>query len=115
VGISKKEREVKESELFFISPSSDYVSGMGTCREAMFAAFEMELNEMKGPFQGDSAAYIIQLVEHQQPDMEKFANDPAERAKIHKTLLQAKQSEVYNNWFSALKKQARIVDRRSES
>ncbi|MCZ6679339.1 MAG: peptidyl-prolyl cis-trans isomerase [Candidatus Poribacteria bacterium] len=114
-GISKKEQEVKEGSLFALSPSSNYVSGMGTCREAMFVAFEMELNEVQGPFQGDNSAYIIQLVEQQAPDMEKFQNDPAEKARIRKALLQTKQSEVYNNWLAALKKQAKIVDKRSES
>ncbi len=113
-GITRTEREVKESNLFAISPSSGYVSGMGTCREAMFAAFEMELNEVRGALQGDSAAYIIQLVEREAPDMEKFQNDPAERAKIHKALLQTKRNEVYSNWLATVKKQTRIVDKRSQ-
>ena len=49
-GTSVKDREVKESNLFVLSPSSDYVSGMGNCRNAMFAAFNMELNAVDGPF-----------------------------------------------------------------
>ena len=113
-GITRTEREVKESNLFAISPSSGYVSGMGTCREAMFAAFEMELNEVRGALQGDSAAYIIQLVEREAPDMEKFQNDPVERAKIRKALLQTKRNEVYSNWLATVKKQTRIVDKRSQ-
>ena len=113
--ISKKEREIKESSLFVLSPSGDYVSGMGNCREAMFAAFEMELNEVKGPLQGDNAVYIIQLIEREEPDMDKFENDPQEKTNIHKALLQTKRNEVYNNWHTALKKQARVVDKRSQS
>ena len=38
--ITKKEREVKESNLFALLPNSGYISGLGTCRDAMFAAFE---------------------------------------------------------------------------
>ena len=111
--ISNKEREAKESNLFALSPTSGFISGMGTCRDAMFAAFGMELNEVAGALQGGNAAYIIQLVEREEPDMEKFENDPAARAKIWQTLLQTKQTEIYRNWLAALKKDAQIVDKRS--
>ena len=113
--ITNKEREVKESNLFALSPNSGFISGMGTCRDAMFAAFGMELNEVQGGIQGDNIAYIIQLVEREEADMEKLANDPAERAKIHKSLLQTKQTQIYRNWLATLKKGAQIVDKRSES
>ena len=113
--ITNKEREVKESNLFALSPNSRFISGMGTCRDAMFAAFGMELNEVQGGIQGDNIAYIIQLVEREEADMEKLANDPAERAKIHKSLLQTKQTQIYRNWLATLKKGAQIVDKRSES
>ena len=113
-GVTNKEREVKESNLFALSPNSGFISGMGSCRDAMFAAFGMELNEVQGAIQGDNAAYIIQLVEREEPDMEKFENDPAERAQIHKTLLQTKQTEIYKNWLATLKQGAQIVDKRSD-
>ena len=113
--ITNKEREVKESNLFALSPNSGFISGMGTCRDAMFAAFRMELNEVQGGIQGDNAAYIIQLVEREEADMEKLANDAAERAKIHKSLLQTKQTQIYKNWLATLKKGAQIVDKRSGS
>ena len=111
--ITKKEREVKESNLFALSPNSGYISGLGTCRDAMFAAFEMELNEVADALQGGGAAYIIQLVEREEPDMEKFENDSAERAKIQRALLQGKQTEIYRNWLATLKKSAQIVDKRA--
>ena len=110
--ITNKEREVKESSLFALSPNDGFISGLGTCRDAMFAAFEMELNEVVGALQGDNAAYIIQLVEREEPDIEKFKSDSAERAKIRKRLLQTKQTEIYRNWLAALKKGAQIVDKR---
>ena len=111
--ITNKEREAKESNLFALSPTSGFISGLGTCRDAMFAAFEMEPNEVAGALQGDNAAYIIQLVAREEPDMEKFENDPAARAKIWQTLLQTKQTEIYRNWLATLKKDAQIVDKRS--
>ena len=113
--ITNKEREVKESNLFALSPNSGFISGMGICRDAMFAAFGMKLNEVQGGIQGDNTAYIIQLVEREEADMEKLANDPAERAKIHKSLLQTKQTQIYRNWLATLKKGAQIVDKRSGS
>ena len=112
--ITKKEREVKESNLFTLLPNNGYISGLGICRDAMFAAFEMELNEVADALQGENAAYIIQLVEREEPDMEKFENDTAERTSIRRTLLQTKQTEIYRNWLATLKKGAQIVDKRPE-
>ena len=111
-GVTNKELEVKESQLFALLPTSAYISGLGTSRDVMFAAFGLELNEVAGGLQGNNAAYIIQLIEREEPDMEKFENDPAERAKIHRTLLQAKQTDIYRNWLATLKKSAQIVDKR---
>jgi peptidyl-prolyl cis-trans isomerase D len=114
-GVTAKELEVKESQLFALSPSSGFISGLGTSRDVMFTAFGMELNEVAGALQGDNSAYIIQLIEREEPDMEKFNNDPAERAKVHKALLQTKQTDIYRNWLATLKKGAQIVDKRSGS
>ena len=111
--VTNTEQEVKESNLFALSPTSGFIPGMGSCRDAMFAAFGMELNEVKGAFQGDNAAYIVQLVEREEPDIEKFESNTAEQAKIYKTLLQTKQTEIYKNWLATLKKSAQIVDKRS--
>ena len=104
-GVSKKEREVKESNLFPLSPLSNFIPNMGNSREAMLAAFNMELNEVGGPFQGDNASYIVQLVEQQEPDIEKFESDPAEKSGLRRSLLRSKKSEVYANWIAALEKQ----------
>ena len=113
--VARKEREVQESNLFALSPTSDSIPGMGPCREAMFAAFNMELNEVRGPLQGDTATYIIQLVEREEPDMEKFENDSEEKIKVRRTLLQSKKSQLYNNWYNTLKKQVEIIDTRARS
>ena len=65
-GVSLENREVKESSSFSLSPTSDYVPGMGRCRDAMLAAFNLELNAVGGPFKGDRAFYIVQLVDRQE-------------------------------------------------
>ena len=70
---------------------------------------------LPGLLRANDSAYIIQLVERQEPDMEKFENDPAEKTKIRRSLLQSKKSQVFNSWYNTLKKQAQITDNRSES
>ena len=114
-GVTKKEQSVEESRLFAISPTSDFVSGLGASREVMFAAFNLDIDAVGGPFSGNDSEYLIQLVERQEPDMAKFQNDPAEKTKIRRSLLQTKKSQVFNNWYNTLKKQAQITDNRSES
>ena len=114
-GVTKKEQSVKDSNFFAISPTSDFVSGLGASREVMFAAFNMEINAVGGPFEGRDSTYIIQLVERQEPDMEKFQSDPEEKTKIRQSLLQSKKTQLFSNWYNTLKKQVQITDNRSDS
>ncbi len=95
---------VQESNLFSLSANSNYISGMGNSAEVMFAAFRMKMDEIGGPFKGASSAYIVQLVERQEPDVEAFQMDPAEKTRHLQTLIQAKKREAYLNWFAARKK-----------
>ena len=95
---------VQESNLFSLSANSNYISGMGNSAEAMFAAFRMKIDEIAGPFKGDSSVYILQLVERQEPDVKAFQMDPAEKTRHLQTLIQAKKREAYLNWFAARKK-----------
>ena len=95
---------VQESNLFSLSANSNYISGMGNSAEAMFAAFRMKIDEIAGPFKGDSSVYILQLVERQEPDVEAFQMDPAEKTRHLQILIQAKKREAYLNWFAARKK-----------
>ena len=95
---------VQESNLFSLSANSNYISGMGNSAEAMFAAFRMKIDEIAGPFKGDSSVYVLQLVERQEPDVEAFQMDPAEKTRHLQTLIQAKKREAYLNWFAARKK-----------
>ena len=77
---------------------------MGNSAEAMFAAFQMKMDEIGGPFEGGSSVYIVQLVEREEPDVEAFQVDPAEKTRHLQTLIQAKKREAYLNWFAARKK-----------
>lgn len=104
-GVSVESKEVKESDSFSLSPTVAYIPGMGNCRDAMLAAFHLELNDVDGPFKGDEAFYIVQLVDRQEADIEEFQNAPDEMAKLRRTVLQSKKSDVYSNWFAARKNQ----------
>ena len=103
-GLTDDRLSVQESNLFSLSANSNYISGMGNSAEAMFAAFRMQIDEIGGPFKGSSSVYIIQLVERQEPDVEAFQVDPAEKTRHLQTLIQAKKREAYLNWFAARKK-----------
>ena len=110
---SIKEKKVEESGLFSLSINSIYVSNMGSCQDAMFKAFQMDMNEVAGPFEGDVAHYLIQLVEKDEADMEKLKTDPKVRREIMKKLVQAKKNEVFTNWYNSTRKQITVTDHRS--
>ncbi len=99
---------VQESNLFALSPNSDYIAGMGSSTETMFAAFQMEVDEIGGPFNGSNSVYIVQLIEREEPDIETFQMDPAEKARHRQALIQAKKRETYLNWFAARKKASEL-------
>ena len=110
---SIKEKKVEESGLFSLSVNSIYVSNMGSCQDAMFKAFQMDMNEVAGPFEGDVAHYLIQLVEKDEADMEKLKTDPKVRTEIMKKLVQAKKNEVFTDWYNSTRKQITVTDHRS--
>ena len=111
-GLSRQNLEVKESGLFSLSATSDYISNMGSSKEAMFSAFQMKLNEIRGPIQGSSDCFIIQLTEIDEPDIGKLKNEISEQLKVRKSLLQSKKSSTYNNWYSAMRQQIEVKDER---
>ena len=62
----------------------------------------------RGPFKGNNGVYIIQLVEREEPDVEAFKMDPAEKARHRQALIQAKKREAYLNWFAARKEASEL-------
>ena len=102
-GLAADRLSVQESNPFSLSPTSDYIAGVGNSAETMFAAFQMKVDDIAGPFKGSNSVYIIQLVEREEPDLEAFRTDPAEKARHRQALIQAKKREAYLNWFAARK------------
>ncbi len=107
-GLTPDNFSVQESNLFSRSPTSSYVAGMGNSAEVMFTAFQMNLNDMAGPFKGDNGVYIIQLVEREEADVETFKVDPAEKARHRQALIQTKKRETFANWFAAHKEASKL-------
>ncbi len=107
-GLTADRLSVQESNLFSLTANDSYISGMGNSTQTMFAAFQMELDEIGGPFKGDTSAYIVQLVERQEPDIEAFEVDPAEKTQHLQTLIQAKKRETFLNWFASRKKSSEL-------
>ena len=107
-GLTPDNFSVQESNLFSRSPTSSYVAGMGNSAEVMFTAFQMNLNDIAGPFNGDNGVYIIQLVEREEADVETFKVDPAEKARHRQALIQTKKRETFANWFAAHKEASKL-------
>ena len=105
-GLTAERLSVQESSLFARAANSDYIGGMGNSGDAMFAAFLMNVDDIRGPLKGDSAVYIVQLVERQAPDLETFQTDTDEQARHRQALIQVKKRDAYLNWFAARKKQS---------
>ena len=108
----RQDLEVKESGLFALSTTSDYISNMGSSSKAMFSAFQMEINEIHAPMQGNSDCFIIQLIEIEEPDIDQLKNETAEQVKVRKSLLQSKKSATYNNWYNTMRQQINVTDQR---
>ena len=107
-GLAADRLSVQESNPFSLSPTSDYIAGVGNSAETMFAAFQMKVDDIAGPFKGSNGVYIIQLVEREEPDIEAFRTDPAEKARHRQALIQAKKREAYLNWFAARKEASEL-------
>ena len=107
-GLTADNFSVQESNLFSRSPTSNYVAGMGNSAEVMFTAFQMELNDIAGPFKGDNGVYVVQLVEREEADVEAFKTDPAEKARHRQALIQTKKRETFANWFAARKEASEL-------
>ncbi|MBM3215925.1 hypothetical protein FJZ36_13520 [Candidatus Poribacteria bacterium] len=100
-----KAPEVRESGEFATNQSG-YVASMGTCRPAMVAAFQMNVGEVRGPFQGPTAVYLVELVSRTDADMTALTD--AERANTRQRLLSAKQNALFQAWYQSLRDGAKI-------
>lgn len=103
-GKSIAQKTVQESNSYNLAAGSTYVPGMGNAKDVMFAAFNMSVGDVSGPFPSDSSTYIIELVERVEPDFEEYQKDPTLQVERFKELLDSKKTSAYVNWLGARKK-----------
>ena len=94
-GKDTEEKTVQESNQFSLS-SNNNVSGMGVSKGAMFAAFDMSVGDVQGPYQGSTATYIIELTEKEETELVE-----TDKLKQRQTLLNEKKGKAYDNWLAA--------------
>ena len=95
-GTNIEEKTVQESNEFSLSSNSYNVSGVGVSKGVMFAAFDMSVGDIQGPYQGNTAAYIIELTEKVETELVE-----TEKLERHQTLLNEKKGKAYENWLAA--------------
>ena len=94
-GKDTEEKTVQESNQFSLS-SNNNVSGMGVSKGAMFAAYDMSVGDVQGPYQGSTATYIIELTEKEETELVE-----TDKLKQRQTLLNEKKGKAYENWLAA--------------
>lgn len=107
----KNKLKVSESELFALS-TSGYMVGKPisvSSKTAMPKAFNMEIGEIAGPFEGANGAYIIQLVEREEPDYKKLEESESEKKLLRDQIVRRKQRKIYEAWYKKVKEKAVIT------
>ena len=102
--------EISESELFTMS-ARGYIQGKPSSinsKEAMSKAFGMNVGDIAGPFEGSNSVFIIELVEREKFDQEKFAEDEDQKNELRNQLLTQKKQKIYNTWYQKVKSSAEI-------
>ena len=88
------------------------VSGVGISPEFQGVAFALtKENPISKPVRGKFGAYIIELASKEAPPDSVF---PAMQDSLTNDLLSERQAEIYNQWLSSLKRQAKIQDYRQQ-
>jgi len=77
-------------------------------KEAMSKAFGMNVGDIAGPFEGSNSVFIIELVEREKFDQEKFAEDEDQKNELRNQLLTQKKQKIYNTWYQKVKSSAEI-------
>ena len=95
----------------FATRPEGYVSGMGYCLPAMVAAFQMDQGEVQGVFEGRRAAYIVQLVERTDADLEAMTD--AETTNLRTRAMTTKGGTYFGVWYEDIRDSA-VIERNEE-
>ncbi len=106
----KNSLKVSESDFFALS-TSGYISAKPTSinsKTIMPKAFSMDIGEIAGPFDGRNGAYIIQLVEREEPDYKKLEGEVTKKS-LRDQIVRQKRQKIYGGWYQKVKEAAVIT------
>ena len=90
----------------FSANLNGYISGIGLGRKAMIAAFRMTEGEIQGVFKGDDGAFIIELKQRTDANLEELTDE--QRQEIRRRLLASKRHYVRESWLQDVRNEADI-------
>ena len=103
-------REVKDADNVRLSATT--ISDAGREPEVIGAIFGLEPNKVSKPIPGNNAAFVVKVKDMQKADPDNL--DASTRQQIQQQLQQQKNAAYMRVWMDQLKKEADIVDYRSE-
>ena len=98
--------EIKETNYF---TRNDYIPGVGREPNFVGAAFGLEANEISQPVEATRGYYLIKLLDKTKIDEADFQR---QKSQIYTQLLNQKKQRAFMEWYSELKKKAKIKDYR---
>lgn len=93
-----------------VSANSTVLKGAGREPEIIGYAFSMDVDERSGPIAGESAVYVLHLINKTKPNLAATTPDTFEN--IRQQLEQELNNEYLSVWISQLKDEADIIDNR---
>ena len=93
-----------------VSANSTVLKGAGREPEVIGYAFSMDVDERSGPIAGESAVYVLHLINKTKPNLAATTPDTFEN--IRQQLEQELNNEYLSVWISQLKDEADIIDNR---
>jgi len=93
-----------------VSANSTVLKGAGREPEVIGYAFSMDVDERSGPIAGESAMYVLHLINKTKPNLAATTPDTFEN--IRQQLEQELNNEYLSVWILQLKDEADIIDNR---
>ena len=93
-----------------VSAKSTVLKGAGREPEVIGYAFSMDVDERSGPIAGESAVYVLHLINKTKPNLAATTPDTFEN--IRQQLEQELNNEYLSVWILQLKDEADIIDNR---
>lgn len=99
------------TEVKSLAKSDNSLEGAGREPKVIGAVFGLTEGQQSSPIEGNSAAFIIQLNQLYDADLDNLSSD--ERQEIRRELQEQKSQTFMNTWIEQLKEEADIEDNRA--